>query len=153
MLLKKNTYLCIMKKIFVIDWWVTALFIAIAVSGFGMHISGTRSSHEVWHNWAIVHTLSSIAFLIAGTLHIQSHWAWYKVWLKKGLGNKSRVTAFLSIIFVLVSITGIILLVAVDGANSGVGLWHYRIGIIMTIVGLWHFIKRFHILKKSLTGK
>ena len=142
-----------MKKIFVIDWWVTALFVIMAVSGFGMHISGTRSPHEIWHNWAIVHTLSSIAFLIAGILHIQSHWTWYKGWLKNGLGKKSRVTAFLSIIFVLISITGVILLVAVDGANSGIGMWHYRIGIIMTIIGLAHFIKRFPILKKSLSKK
>lgn len=142
-----------MKKIFAIDWWLVALFVIMAVSGFGMHISGTRCSHEVWHNWAVVHTLSSIAFLIAGIMHIQTHWAWYKSWLKKGLGNKSRVTAFLSIVFVIISVTGILLLALVDGANSGIGLWHYRIGIIMTIVGIIHLVKRFHILTKSLLRK
>ncbi|MBR5331915.1 MAG: DUF4405 domain-containing protein [Muribaculaceae bacterium] len=142
-----------MKKIFVIDWWVTALFVIMAVSGFGMHISGTRCPHEIWHNWAIVHTLSSIAFLIAGAFHIQTHWAWYKGWFKNGIGNKSRVTAILSIIFVVISITGILLLAVIDGANSGLGLWHYRFGIAMTIIGLGHFIKRFPILKKSLIRK
>ena len=142
-----------MKKIFVIDWWVTIFFLIIAVSGFGMHISGTRCTHEVWHNWAVVHTLSSIGFLISGIMHIQSHWAWYKGWFSKGLGNKSRVTALLSIIFVAISITGILLIAVIDGANSGLGLWHYRLGIAMTIIGLGHFIKRFRILKKSLKRK
>ena len=142
-----------MKKIFVIDWWVTIFFLIVAVSGFGMHISGTRCTHEVWHNWAVVHTLSSIGFLISGIMHIQSHWAWYKGWLSKGLGNKSRVTALLSIIFVAISITGILLIAVIDGANSGLGLWHYRLGIAMTIIGLGHFIKRFRILKKSLKRK
>ena len=142
-----------MKKIFVIDWWVTIFFLIVAVSGFGMHISGTRCTHEVWHNWAVVHTLSSIGFLISGIMHIQSHWAWYKGWLSKGLGNKSRVTALLSIIFVAISITGILLIAVIDGANSGLGLWHYRLGIAMTIIGLGHFIKRVPILKKSLIRK
>ena len=118
-----------------------------------MHISGTRCTHEVWHNWAVAHTLSSIGFLISGIMHIQSHWAWYKGWFSKGLGNKSRVTALLSIIFVAISITGILLIAVIDGANSGLGLWHYRLGIAMTIIGLGHFIKRFPILKKSLIRK
>lgn len=142
-----------MKKIFIIDWWLVALFLITAISGFGMHISGYHCSHEVWHNWAVVHTLSSIAFLIAGIMHIQIHWGWYKGWFKNGLGNKSRVTVLLSIIYILISVTGIVLLVAVDGANSGMGLWHYRIGIIMIIVGLGHTIKRIPILKKSLANK
>ena len=142
-----------MKKIFVIDWWLVVLFLITAISGFGMHISGTRCTHEVWHNWAVVHTLSSIGFLISGIMHIQSHWAWYKGWFSKGLGNKSRVTALLSIIFVAISITGIILIVAIDGANSGIGLWHYRIGIVMTGISLGHIIKRMPILKKSLANK
>ena len=86
-------------------------------------------------------------------MHIQSHWAWYKGWFSKGLGNKSRVTALLSIIFVAISITGILLIAVIDGANSGLGLWHYRLGIAMTIIGLGHFIKRFRILKKSLKRK
>lgn len=138
-----------MKKIFVVDWWLVALFVVVAVSGFAMHIAGFRFSHEVWHNWAVVHTLSSIAFLIAGIMHIQTHWGWYKGWIKKGLGNKSRLTAFLSVVFILISATGLMLL-AVEGANSEIGLWHYRIGIIMTIIGLGHLIKRFPILRKSI---
>lgn len=142
-----------MKKIFIIDWWITALFIIMVVSGFGMHISGTRCTHEVWHNWAVVHTLSSIAFLIAATLHIQTHWSWYKRWFRNGIGNKSRVTAILSIVFIFISVTGILLLAVVDGANSGMGLWHYRLGVIMTVIGLAHFIKRFSILKKSINRK
>lgn len=142
-----------MKKIFVIDWWLVVLFLITAISGFGMHISGTRCPHEVWHIWAVVHTISSVAFLIAGIMHINTHLGWYKNWLMKGIGNKSRVTAILSVIFIFISITGIILIVAIDGANSGMGLWHYRIGIVMTGISLGHIIKRMPILKNSLANK
>ena len=142
-----------MKKIFVIDWSLMGIFVLTAVSGFGMHISGTRCSHDIWHNWAVVHTCASIAFLVTGIMHIQTHWGWYKIWFKKGLGNKSRVTALLSIIFIMTSVSGIISFVAVEGCNSPLGLWHYRLGIFITIIGLAHFIKRLPILRKSLKAK
>ena len=139
-----------MKKIFVIDLWLVVIFAIVAISGFGMHISGHRSIHEVWHNWAVVHTLSSVVFIIVGVLHIQTHWTWYKSLFRKGLGNKSRVTVILSVIYLIATITGLILL-AVHGANSEIGWWHYRIGILLTIIGLGHIFKRLKILRKSIT--
>lgn len=78
-----------MKKIFVIDWWLVVIFAVVAISGFGMHISGHRSIHEVW--------------------------------------------------------------LAVHGANSEIGLFHYRIGILLTIIGLGHIFKRLKTLRKSIT--
>ena len=30
------------------------------------------------------------------------------------------------------------------------GLWHYKIGIIMTVIALWHVIKRLSALRNSL---
>lgn len=140
-----------MKKVFVIDWWLVALFIVTVVSGFGMHVSGNRCSHEIWHDWAVVHTISSVAFLVAGMMHMQTHWGWYKGWFKNGRGNKSRVTVLLSIVFVLTAITGIISLVAAEGCNSGIGLFHYTIGKILLVIGLCHIIKRIPVLKKSIT--
>ena len=34
--------------------------------------------------------------------------------------------------------------------NSGHGLWHYVIGIILTVIGLGHFFKRIKLLVKGL---
>lgn len=139
-----------MKRIFVIDWVLVTLFVTMAISGFMMHIAGNRFTHDAWHGWAVIHSMLSVLFLIAAALHIQTHWGWYKGWFKKGLRNKSRVTAVISAVFIIVSITGVTLLVAADGANSPMGLWHYRIGILFTLLAVGHIIKRIPILRKSL---
>ena len=139
-----------MKRIFIIDWWLLLAFAITAYSGFELHIAGHFSTHEVWHNWAVCHTLASLTFIILGVLHIQSHWGWYKSLISKGIGKKSRITILLSLIYLIVSITGIVLL-SIKGANTDIGLWHYKIGIVLTIICVGHFIKRFPILRKSIS--
>lgn len=130
-----------MKRIFVIDWILMVVFIVSAISGFGLHVAGHGSSHEIWHNWAVFHVLGSILFLIAVIFHIVTHLEWYKGIIKKGIDRKSKVTAFLSVIFLLLSVTGLALL-GINGANSLFGLWHYKIGVITTVIALGHVIKR-----------
>ena len=88
-----------MKKVFVIDWILIVVFIVSAISGIGLHIAGHGNSHEVWHNWAVVHVVSSVLFLVAIIFHVTTHWGWYKGIIKNGIGRKSKVTAVLSIIF------------------------------------------------------
>ena len=141
-----------MKRIFVIDWILIVVFIVSAISGFGLHVVGHGSSHEIWHNWAVFHVLSSVLFLVAIIFHVTTHWGWYKGIIKNGIGRKSKVTAVLSIVFLLLSVTGIILL-SVSGANSPLGLWHYKIGIITTVIALGHIIRRLPVLRKSLKMK
>ncbi len=141
-----------MKKIFVVDWALLAIFIVTVFSGFKLHIVGHFSSHDVWHSWAICHTVASFVFLFFGVLHVQTHWGWYRTLISRGLGKKSRITVWLSFIFCFAAITGVLLL-NIDGANSEMGLWHYRIGILLSIIGFGHFIKRFPMLKKSILNR
>jgi len=141
-----------MKRVFVIDWILIVVFIVSAISGVGLHIAGHGNSHEVWHNWAVVHVLGSILFLVAIIFHVTTHWGWYNGIIKNGIGRKSKVTAVLSIIFLLLSVTGIVLL-GINGANSPLGLWHYKIGIAMTAIAIVHTIKRLSILRKSFASK
>lgn len=138
-----------MKRIFVIDWILIVVFIVSAISGFGLHVAGHGSSHEIWHNWAVFHVLGSILFLIAAILHVATHLEWYKGIIKKGIGRKSKVTAILSVIFLLLLVTGLALL-GINGANSLLGLWHYKIGVITIVVALGHVIKRLPVFRKSL---
>lgn len=138
-----------MKRIFVIDWILIVVFIVSAISGFGLHVAGHGSSHEIWHNWAVFHVLGSILFLIAVIFHVATHLEWYKGIIKKGIGSKSKVTAILSVIFLLLSVTGLALL-GINGANSLLGLWHYKIGVITTVIALGHVIKRLPVFRKSL---
>ena len=79
------------------------------------------------------------------------HWGCYKSLFAKGLRNKSRVTVILSIIFCVVTLTGVVLITFVDGANSSIGLWHYRVGLVVTAISIGHIVKRWHILQKSIT--
>ena len=112
-----------MKKIFVIDWILFFVFVLSAFSGIGLHIAGHGNNHELWHNWAVFHVLGSFLFLITVIFHITTHRGWYKGAVRNGLGKKSKITAVLSVVFFLVSVTGIILL-GVNGTNSDTGLLH-----------------------------
>ena len=138
-----------MKKIFVIDWLLLLAGILCAVTGIGMHLSGHGNVHEIWHNWAVVHVLSSLFMLITGILHIQTHWNWYKGLFKGQTKNKSRVTMILSVVFTILVVTGLTLLF-VEGANSEIGIWHWALGLAVTTLSAGHIIRRFQFLKKSL---
>jgi len=54
-------------------WMLPSAFVASAVSGIGLHIAGHGTSHEVWHNWAVAHVLSSLVWLISVACHIKRH--------------------------------------------------------------------------------
>ena len=138
-----------MKKIFVIDWILLAVFILSAYSGVELHIAGHDGSHEVWHNWAVFHVLASLLSLVAVIFHLTTHWGWYKGITKHGIGKKSKVTIVLSVAFVFLSVTGIVLL-GVSGSNTSVGLWHYKTGIITSVIAVGHTLKRIPVLRKSI---
>lgn len=87
-----------MKKIFVIDWSLIPVFVLSAYSGIELHVADYEGNHEVWHNWAVFHVLTSLLFLMASIFHIATHWGWYKGTAKNGIGRKSKVTAVLSIL-------------------------------------------------------
>ncbi len=139
-----------MKKVFVVDWLLIPLAVLCSYNGIELHIAGHEAVHSIWHNWAVFHIITSVLFLASSIAHISMHWNWYKSMVKKGIGTKSKVTILLSLIFAAVTITGFILLFAVNGANSHIGLWHYIIGLIASALFIIHIIKRLPILKKSL---
>ena len=138
-----------MKKIFVIDWLLLLAGILSTVTGIGMHHAGHFAVHEVWHNWAVAHILVSLFMLVTGVLHIQTHWNWYKGLLKGQIKSKSLLTILLSVVFVVLVATGLILLF-IEGANSEMGIWHWVIGLLIIMLSAGHIIRRFHILKKNI---
>lgn len=138
-----------MKRIFVISWSLIVMFVLSAISGFGLHIAGHGNNHEVWHNWAVFHVVDSVLFLIAIIFHVTTHRGWYKGIIKKGIGRKSKLTVVLSVIVLLLSVTGIVLFGA-NGAYSTLGLCHYKIGVITTVIVVGHIIKRLPVLYKPL---
>lgn len=138
-----------MKRIFVVDWALVPAFILSAFSGIQLHVAGHGRCHEEWHNWAVFHVVASFVLLVLVYLHIKMHWSWYKGIFHQGLGKKSRVTFFLSILFLFVTLSGIMLLM-VESGNSCMGMWHYRIGLLMIVFVVFHVVNRWSVLKKSL---
>lgn len=55
----------------------------------------------------------------------------------------------LSVLLLLLVGTGIALLF-VEGANSGVGLWHWGIGLAVTALSIGHITKRWHTLRNEI---
>ena len=138
------------RTLFITDIVVLIAFLLTSVSGFLYHLAGHQDSHEYWHNCAVFHILSTLALIISVSTHVYGHWNWYKSLFQKGFGNKSKVTVLLSILMIATVITGLIVLFIHQDPNSGHGLWHYVIGIILTVIGLVHFFKRVHVLAKGL---
>ena len=120
------------------DLLLIPVSIASVITGFGLHVAGKNAPHEVWEQWAAAHVVATVLFLVLGFFHIKHHWAWYKSLFSKGIGKKSRVTLLLTIVFLLLVITGIVLIVAIDGPNSTAGNLHYIFGLLLTILSLWH---------------
>lgn len=140
-----------MQKIFVIDWLLLAAFVLTAATGTGYHIAGNSGAcdHHVWVRWAVTHILASVFMLVCSAMHVKAHWAWYKS-LHRGLARKSRITLLLTILMIILAATGVVLLVAIDGGNSRVGLWHYRFSLAMTALAIIHIVGRWQPVYKSL---
>lgn len=147
-LIKSN----IMKRIFIIDWCLIPLFLSTALTGLELHIAGHGSNHEFWHIWALAHTIASVLFTAFVTIHVKIHSGWYKSLFQNGLGRKSHVTAAVSLVSIILALTGYALL-GVNGGGSGLGMWHYRIGLSALVLFSGHIIKRLPVLRKSIKDK
>lgn len=138
------------KFLFIIDLILIPVFILVIYSGLKLHVMGHIQNHDIWAYWAHFHIVTSIISLLVGGLHIKLHWGWYKGFMKVGLGKKSRITLILSILFLTLTLTGIMMIIFIDGGNSSIGLWHYKLGLIMIPLLIGHTIKRFPLLRKGL---
>ena len=109
----------------------------------------TRTDHQVWHDMAVFHSIAGFSFLILAAIHVKYHWAWYKALKSKGLKNKSKIVAALSALFIIVAASGILLAFFIDGANTHVGLWHYKAGLVTGVLASLHILKRWALLRKG----
>ena len=138
------------KSIAITDLLLIPVFLASGITGIGLHVAGQRSSHEVWENWATAHVIASVLMLLLVIYHVYSHWAWYKSWFKNGRGKKSGVTMALTLAFLFLVVTGIILLTVITGPNSGVGISHLAVGVLLIILSVIHILKRIKALTRML---
>ena len=141
-----------MKKIFAVDWSLLLCFLLTAITGFGMHMAGHGTSHVKWEIWAWMHSLTGISFVGFAVWHVKMHTSWYKALFKGKPGKKRHVTVALTVIAFMAAMTGIVMF-AIAGANSGIGMWHYRIGILLSVLAIGHILKRMSLLRKSIASR
>lgn len=140
-----------MKNIFKVDLLMLIFAVSSVFTGIQIHYANDFQTHEIWHNWSLIHVFVNVAFLIVGTLHIKQHWAWYKTLFKKGKFTlKSKITMLVSLSFLILTLSGIALLLFVEGQGSKIGFFHYVCGLIFGAIGLGHFIKRWKVFKKGV---
>lgn len=100
-----------------------------------------------YFDWSYFHKFSIIILSILSVFHIYRHWKWYKGVIAKRLFNKNRQTITMTIIFVLVVITGFIpwIIDLVEGniiIRKAFIEIHDKIAIILSIYFILHIIKR-----------
>lgn len=136
--------------IYLTDLVLVPLFILTLYTGIKLHIAGHDVNHEIWHYWAVFHTIVSLLFTLFGILHVKAHWVWYKNLKTKGIKGKSKIVLIFSFVFILVILTGVLLLLCIEGANSSTGLFHYKTGLITGVLGTLHMLKRSRFLLKGI---
>ncbi len=137
------------KIIFLTDMALIPVFALTAYTGIELHVAGHGTDHQVWHDMAVFHSIAGFSFLILAAIHVKYHWAWYKALKSKGLKNKSKIVAALSALFIIVAASGILLAFFIDGANTHVGLWHYKAGLVTGVLASLHIFKRWALLRKG----
>lgn len=112
-------------------------FIATVVTGIGLHATGHGNDYDLWRNWSAAHIASCILWSISAAFHLTRHPGWYKNLFSRGFVKKRLPTISLSVLFLVTLITGCMLL-SIHGQTSGIGLWHYKAGILLIIATLFH---------------
>ena len=136
------------RTLFWVDVLLIPVAVATAVTGIGFHRAGHFESHEVWECWALAHVVSSVLWIGLGVYHIYRHWGWYRAFFRRTVARRSCTTLLLTVGFLLIVVTGIVLLAFINGANSPVGMWHYRIGLVLIFLSLSHIVMRWKVLRK-----
>ena len=129
------------RLIYLTDLMLVPVFALSFYTGIELHVAGHGNNHEIWHNWAAFHVITSLLFMLLGFIHMKSHWKWYKGLASTGKKNKWKIVLLLSIVFISLVATGIGLFF-VHGVNSPIRLFHYKNGLILSILGLQHIFKR-----------
>lgn len=97
--------------------------------------------------WSTMHKWSIVAFTLLVVYHIYAHWKWYKGVIRKHLISKHFQVITLSVIFLLVAITGLLSwVIDLRGELGSLRLTlieiHDKLAIILTIYMVLHVAGR-----------
>lgn len=126
------------------------LIIAFAVtliSGVVCHVvkNGEASVHAAWMACQILHILACMLFLALVFKHVRPFKKWYLKLSYKDIKRKNKIAIIISVLGLFLCISGVILLLFINGAKSHVGLWHWAAGLVFSAFCLMHILRRIKI--------
>ncbi len=142
---------------------------ASVVSGFilqlGFHVGRTARGHgqdpflatthhntSLWGltqpNWSTIHKVAIVLFLVLTTFHVIKHAMWYRKALSSKPVPQKRQTLVLSVVFVLVALTGLIpWWLDICGYSQEMRFilieLHDKLTLVLTAYLVLHILKRF----------
>lgn len=105
-----------------------------------------------WHTWKSIHAIASIVLYYLAVRHVIDHWKWYKKhWFqfRKGL----RHVWLLSLLFALTALSGLLLFFSSGESVQGLSSNHVRIGVLTTLLVIYHIVKYFPVMSKWIKYK
>ncbi|HAN19112.1 MAG: hypothetical protein A2X13_02540 [Bacteroidetes bacterium GWC2_33_15] len=100
-----------------------------------------------YSNWSTLHKFAIVFFSLFMIYHLYIHWKWYKGVISKRLINKNIQVMTLSILFLLVALTGLIpWFIDLSGSVSVLRLIfieiHDKLALVLVIYLILHVLKR-----------
>lgn len=118
------------------------------ISGLLLHAAGHWPGAIAVRTWILIHALAGILLIVFSIRHVVQHWAWFKTPLSK-LKKHSTITILTALSFLLVSITGILLIIGNNSwSTSHLPIFHAKAGLLFSVFALWHCLKRIKVFKK-----
>jgi magnesium-transporting ATPase (P-type) len=100
-----------------------------------------------YHDLSTIHRYSIIIFSLLMIYHFYSHWKWYIMIITKHLMSKNKEAIILSVLFLLVAITGLVpWFIYLSGGTSIFRMLfieiHDKITLILIVFLIVHFVRR-----------
>lgn len=127
------------------------LFVITLVTGIILHLKGHGIIVEPRKIIKVIHWVSGFMMTAFVCWHGKQFWKAIVSQLKRPRFSGIN-TATLAVFIILTTMTGLIKLIT-PVKIPGLGLWHYWLGIIMSIVAIIHLLKGLPMLIKMIKSK
>lgn len=100
-----------------------------------------------YNGWSNIHKISIVILSVLMIFHFTRHWKWYKVVIRKRLFQKNRQVLTLSVVFILVALTGLIpwladLMTGDEMLRKAFIEIHDKLAIVLSVYMIMHVSKR-----------
>ena len=112
-------------------------------------IDANHSVLRIYYSgWSAIHKISIVLLSVLMIFHINQHWKWYTTVIRKKLAAKNKQVITLTIVFLLVAISGYISwFIHLSGGSELIRKIfieiHDKLTLVLTLYLILHLVKRF----------